>query len=809
MFKNYLTIALRNIIRQKGYSIINLVGLAIGMAATMLILLFVQFEMSYDKYHDQSDRIYRLSREWLNQDGETNLHLGHLAPPFAPLMENDFEGVIDEAVRVLSGGSPVLGVGGNNLVEDGFFFFDPNVFEIFSWKFVTGDPETALAEPNTVVLTQRAAQKYFGDIDPVGEQIVYKNFGMEVEMKVTGLIENIPPNSHFEFDVMGSMLTVEAIFGRDNMMQNFGSNNYSTYILFPDESSIEEFKNGLPGFIDKHLASSDPEAPKASTRNIINMMPVTDVHLRSNLDSEIGSNGDIEIIYIITIIALLILLIACINFMNLSTARSSKRAREVGMRKVMGAQKSLLVRQFLIESTLFSLISFIVALIMVYITLPYFAGFVDKPLNLNVFTNPMVILISLLIVIVVGILAGSYPSFYLSSFKPASILKGGHKSVGRKFNLRSALVIFQFCISAGLIIAIGVVQDQLDYVKSKDLGFNKENILVLPAPADLFPKFESVKTKLEAHPSINEVGLSSRVPSGRLLDSQGASAEVKGEMQQINFRIADVHIDFSYLPQLEVPLAAGRHFNPDIASDSTEAFIINESAVETIGWDSPEDAIDKSFNYGNRQGRIIGVVKDFHFESLHQPIAPIVFLITSNRFSSVLVKVKPGGVEDAEDFLREEWSFLRPDFPYSSYLLNENFDQQYAEEDRLSQVISSFGFLAIIIAALGLFGLASYVTEQRVKEIGIRKVMGASVPSILLLLTRGFTLLVLIGFLISIPIAWYFMDKWLSGFAYATSINIGSIILAGFITIFIAWVTVSFRTIRAAQNNPVNSLRYE
>lgn len=780
------------------------------MAATLLILLFVQYETSFDSYHEKSENIYRISRQWLDQEGNSTLHLGHVAPPFAPLIENDFEGVVEQAVRVLSGGSPLITTSEKNLVESGFYFADADVFKVFSWRFITGDPNTALSEPNSLVLTEEAASRYFGDKDPVGEQLVYNNFGLEQEMKVTAVIENIPSNSHFEFQVLGSMHTIENIFGLENLMRNWGSNNYSTYLLFPDKSSVAEFEAGLDEFIDDHLGNDDPEAPAASTRNKIHTLPLTDIHLKSDLDSEIGVNGNIDVIYIFTSIAVLILLIACINFMNLATARSSQRAREVGMRKVLGAQRGLLIRQFIAESMIFSLISFMFAVILIYLVLPIFSDFVDKPLSLDFVNNPGILIISLSIVLFVGFLAGSYPAFYLSKFKPVVILKGVNKTSRSGFNLRSLLVVFQFCISAGLIISVGIVNDQLEYVKSKDLGFNKDDVLVLPSSPDMYNKFESIKTKLENHPSIIQASLASRVPSGRLLDSQGATAEIDGEMQQINFRIADVHIGFSYLEQLEVPLAAGRYFNPQIASDSSEAFILNEAAIRTIGWSSPEEAIDKAFDYGSRQGgRIIGVVKDFHFESLHQSIAPIVFMVTSGRANNILVRVNAGEEEIAEQFLREEWSFLRPGFPYTSFRLNDNFDQQYDAEDRLGKLIMYFSGLAILIAALGLFGLASFITEQRVKEIGIRKVMGASVSSILILLTKGFTLLVLIGFLISIPVTWYFMNKWLEGFAYATTINPISIFIAGIVTIAIAWITVSFRTYKAAQSDPVKSLKYE
>jgi putative ABC transport system permease protein len=809
MLKNYITIALRNITRQKVYSFINVSGLAIGIAACILILLFVKDELSFDQYHEKSERIYRVSREWMNKDGETSLHLGHVAPPFGPLLENDFSGMIEYAVRFQSGYSPLVKANGKDIQEERFFFGDQNIFKVFSWKVLDGDPETALLEPNAVVLTKTTAEKYFGSENVVGKQITYNNFGLSIEMKVTGVMEDVPLNSHFKFDFLGSFKTIENVFGADNLARSWGSNNYATYLLLGEGTAPEQLTAEFPGFLNNHMGPLD-DGRNRSDVNRLHLWPLASIHLYSHLDSEVEPNGDIAYVYIYSIVALFILVIACINFMNLSTARSAKRAQEVGLRKVLGAVKGLLMRQFILESVIFSIISLLFAVLFVLMILPFFNDFVQKDLSLNVMENPFVALLLVGITLLVGLVAGSYPAFYLASFQPATILKGSHKASGKKISLRSVLVIFQFWISIVLIIGVGIVQDQLEYMRKKDLGFNSDNMLVLPPSNEIYNNFESVKQRLENNPAIEQVTISSRVPSGRLLDSQGGEAEINGEMVDINVRVADVHVDHEYLEQLEIPLAAGRYFDRSRASDSSLAFIINEATVRALGWDSSEEAIGKKFNYGSRQGgEIIGVVRDFHFESLHQPIVPIVFLVTQGRFSNVIVKVKKGMEQEALAFLQDQWQFLRPGFPFTSFYIEEQFSNQYGNEDRLHKIVKYFSGLAVLIAALGLFGLASYTAEQRIKEIGIRKVMGASVPQILILLTSSFTRLVLIAFILAIPLAWFGMDAWLSNFAFRGQLQVMSFAIGGVLALLIAWITVISQTLKAAMTNPVDSIRYE
>ena len=805
MFRNYFKIALRTMMKSKAYSLINVFGLAIGMAATILILLFVQDELSYDNYHVNKDRIYRVTRAWYNEDNEVNLHLGHVAPPFGPLLKSDYEGIIEESARVMNW-NPLVKGGDVVIEEDNLYFADPEIFNIMSWKGLEGDLNTALDQPTSIILTRSSAQRYFGDASPIGETMRVDN---QFDLKVTAVIEDVPNNSHFHPEFILPMVLVEQYYGgAENFMSAWGSNNFSTYLMLREGYPMQQLQDSLGNFLNRHLNTS-ASGRKPSEYNKLTLWPIQSIHLESHLDSELEANGDIAYVYLYTVIAIFILAIACINFINLATARSAKRAREVGMRKVMGADRGMVISQFIIESLVYAILAVILGLVLVQLILPWFNNFTQKSLALDFTQNQFLVVLVILITFITGFFAGSYPAFYLSAFEPVDTLKGEINAGGSGVSLRSVLVVIQFTISIVLLIGVGVVQDQLEFVKTKELGFNDHQVLVLPVSDDIITKYESVKSTLMQHEGINNVAFSSRIPSGRLLDSQSTTAEVDGEMKQINFRIADVHTDHDFLKALDIPVVAGRDFNSELASDSTEAFIVNEATVRVIGWQSNDQAIGKKFNYGARQGYIIGVVKDFHFESLHQEIAPIVFLVTNGRGGSLVLKIDEEKQAETMAFLQEQWSFLRPGFPFTYFFIDARFDEQYANEDRLGELVGYFSALAILIGMLGLFGLASYTTEQRFKEIGIRKVLGASAMEILFMLTRGFSKLVFIGYLLAIPIAYYLMTQWLETFAYHGVVSWMTIISAGIIAMVFAWLTVGFQTLKAARSNPIDSIQYE
>jgi len=801
MFKNYMKTAFRNIRRHKGYAFINIAGLAVGMACCILIMLFVFDELSYDKFHENHNRIYRVTRKWFNEDGVVNLHLGHVAPPVAPLLENDFP-EIENAVRILRQGRLLVGRDSEFFEEPRFFFAERDVFEVFSFSFAAGNPETALQEPFTIVISREMAAKYFGDENPVGKPLQIQVGPQKADMMVTGVMENIPHSSHFHADFFGSFKTFEAVVG-DEEMQRWASNNYATYLLMPENYDINRLESQLDPFIDRHMSEGMSEKTK------LELQRLTDIHLHSHLDSEIEANSDITYVYVFSVIAFFVLLIACVNFMNLATARSAGRAKEVGMRKVVGALRTQLIRQFLSESTLTAVVSFLLALGLVFMALPKFSQFIGKDLSFNLIENSQILLLLLLLAVIVGFLAGLYPAFFLSGFKPVSVLRDKIGSWKKGLSFRSVLVVFQFSISIILIICVSVVTRQLDYMRTRSLGFDEEQVVVLPSSESMLQNPDDFKNRLLQNPGILSVSAASRIPSGRLLDSSGARVLSGETSQPITFRIAMLMVDYDYIPTFKMEMAAGRNFSRQMGTDPEQAFILNETAARRIGWESPEQAIGKGFGYGRRKGQIIGVVRDFHFESLHQEISPLVLFLSESHLGQIAVRISPQNIPRTMGFLKKNWAEMRPNYPFSYYFVDENFDQLYRSEENLQKIFSYFTLLAVFIGCLGLFGLASYSAERRTKEIGIRKVLGASSSALAFLLSREFTKWVLLANVIAWPAAYWIMSRWLQNFAYRTGISIGIFFLAGIAALLIALLTVSYQAVKASLADPVKALKYE
>jgi putative ABC transport system permease protein len=804
MFKNYLKIALRNLLKYKGYSLINIFGLAVGMASCILILLYVHDELSYDQHHEKAEQIYRVTRQWFNSDGSPSLHLGHVAPPIGPLLKNDFPDILQMA-RLTDGNEPLLRYQDKVFQEERFYFADPNIFEIFTLPLVKGDPKNALADPNSVVLTPAMAQKYFGNDEPLGKVL---NFSNQVDLKVTGVMQETPAAAHVHFDFLGSMKLPEQIFG-EREFKNWGSNNYATYLLFPPNYPTATFTQAIPAFIGRH----HPDGEKAIPQTTLHLQRLTDIHLHSQLDSELEANGNIVYVYIFSAIAFFLLLIACINFMNLATARSANRAREVGLRKVVGAERQQLIKQFLGETIVLAFIALLLAVVCVELALPKFNAFAGKELALRS-QSALFIFGSLFgVALFVGVVAGSYPAFFLSHFQPVAVLKG-QKIGSTKSRFRSTLVVFQFAISIILIVGMGVVYNQLEYCRTKNLGLNKEQIVVLPVNSgdEIARRYPDMRNQLLQHPQIAGVAASKRVPSGRLLDSSGGRLIDGEKSTPLEFRIANVRVDHNFIPTYGMQMAAGRNFSVEFPTDSTQAFILNETAVKKIGWESAEAALDKPFEYGNRKGRIIGVVQDFNYESLHQPITPIVMLIAPQNFNSISVKIRadrPADVATTLDFLKQKWQAYRPNFPFQYSFIDERYERLYQSEHRLGQIFGTFSLLAVFIACLGLFGLASYTAEQRTKEIGIRKVLGASTPGIVNLLSKDFAKLVIVANLVAWPVAYFAMNKWLQDFAYRIHLSAWTFLGAGILALGVALLTISFQAVKSALANPVEALRYE
>ena len=813
MFRNYVKIAVRNAFRYKGYSLINIFGLATGICAFILILLYVQDELSYDQFHTNKERIYRVTRNWFNSDGTVSLHLARVAPPIGMLLKNDFPAGIEKMVRIRSDFNTLLKVGDRTFVEDHFRWAGEEFFDIFSFPLLRGDPAQVLREPNMVVLTRSTADKLFGSIDAaIGKVINYEN---SRDLLVTGVVEDVPENSHIKFDYLGSMRTLIDMWGTDFFATNWGRNNFGTYLLLSDNFPVERLRDQIPDFLDRHLTqlSMDNRGRMPETRpsltTMLHLQKLTDIHLHSHLNSEWEVNGDIKNIYLFTVIAFFILLIACINFMNLATARSARRAREIGMRKVLGAQRKQLILQFLGESLFISFIALISALILAEAVLPYFNQFVGKHLALDFLENSLLLPGLLIMLLVVGLLAGSYPALYLSRFRPLAVIKDQTSKGSSRSVFRTVLVVAQFAISIGLIICVGVVQSQVDFWLDKDLGYDREQIVILPSDRGIMERMESVKADLLGNTNIISVASSRLVPTNNLVNSWGGRRLDSGEPEQLQFRLAVHECDYDFIDTYGIKIIAGRNFSREYGTDDSAAFILNEAAIAKLGWGKPDQAVGKPLEYGGQTGHVIGVVENFNFESLRNEIVPIILLITHTANYRVSVRIRPEHVRETLQFLEAKWQQLRPDYPFEYHFLDDAYNNLYRAEIRLGEIFGVFSALAIFIACLGLLGLVAFIAEQKTKEIGIRKILGASVARIVLLLTGDFGRWILIANLIAWPVAWYGMNQWLQDFAYRIHIGLGIFAAAAVLALMIALITIAFQAVRAATANPVDALRYE
>jgi putative ABC transport system permease protein len=811
MFKNYIMIAIRNLRRQKGYSFINILGLAIGMACCLLILLYVQDEFGYDKFHEKSDRIYRLVMEGQVSATGRLLNSARSPSPWAPVLAADYPGVVNYVRFKTPLSRWLITYEDERIYEKGFYFADATVFDVFDFELVRGNPAEVLVAPNTVVISEETARKYFGNEDPVGKIITAD---LVYEFKITGVMKKVPRRSHMTFDFLASFATLTGpansegafIYGADlSNFQFFGLNpQVYTYLLLDDGFSAEDFELLLPQFIDKYLGEGirqfgiqlDPY-----------LQPLTAVHLHSNLDAEVAPNSDISYVYIFSAISLFILMIACINFMNLATARSANRALEVGLRKVVGSDRFQLVKQFLGESVFLAFLALLLAIVFVYLLLPPFNVLSGKEL-VFAFDNTWIFPALIGIVLFVGIVAGSYPAFFLSSFKPVSVLKGAVRAGAANMQLRRILVVGQFAISIIFIIGTGIVYSQLDFILNRRLGFNKEQVAVIPMvdPPARF-RYMSYKSELSQSPDILAVSASNSVPGG-LIDI--AILQPEGIPEGENVSMEQLMIEYDFIKTLGIELAQGRDFSLSFPTDTMEAFIINETAVRQLGWE--ESPLNKRMEMGNfKQGRVIGVVRDFHVKSLHQKIEPLVLHLapSPDPFLNLLVRIRPENIRGALGFMEEKWRQVYPTHPFEYSFLDEDFDSLYRSEQLRGKIFIAFSLLAIFTACLGLFGLASFTAEQRTKEIGIRRVLGASVTGIVGLLSKEFVKWVLLANVIAWPIAYFAMKQWLQNFAYQTNLNPGIFVSSGIIALIIALMTVSYQSIRAAVSQPVEALKYE
>ncbi|SDM41712.1 putative ABC transport system permease protein [Catalinimonas alkaloidigena] len=815
MLRNYLITSFRNLLRHKSYTLINALGLAVGLACCLLIGLFIQDELGYDRQHAKADRIYRVTRDFLSPDGTVSLHLGHVAPPFGPLLEEDFAGV-EHATRLLETSSlfsiPTQdGSAPRAFNEDDVFFAEENVFDVFTIPVVQGNPATALSEPATVMLSRSTAERYFGNADPIGQLLRADN---QFDVRVTGVFEDFPRQSHLHPNLLISFKTLESdeVYGREGLRTNWGNNSFATYLLFQEGYPAMSLEAELPAFLDKHMGqtTNDPNYRPPSTWTHLYLQPLRAIHLHSQLDSEIEANGNIRNVYGLGLIALFLLAIAVINFTNLSTARSATRSKEVGVRKVVGATREHLRGQFLTEAVLLAVVSAGLALVLATLALPWLEQFTDKTLALSPLTNPTIWLLLGGGTLLTGLAAGFYPALVLAAFQPIRALKGKiDQSATGSAPLRKVLVVTQFAISILLVICTGVVYQQIHYVRSQALGFSKDQIVLLPYHDELNDAYLSFRQEALRNAGVQHVGRSSRTPSGRLLDSQGSQVRQGDSLISTSTVIKNLRVDHDFIPTYQMELAAGRNFSREVGTDDSLAFILNESAIRMIGWNDPQQAIDQEFVYGGQAGKIIGVVKDFHFESLHEPIVPLVMHMSRNYYNALSVKLTGGDLEAGVAHLEQTWHQFLPERPFEYHFLDENFDNLYRTEQAQGQLFLLFAGIAIFIACLGLFGLTAFSTARRLKEIGVRKVLGASVPGLVQLLSREMVGLVLVANLLAWPAAWYLMQRWLDNFAYRIDVPLWLFAAAGVLALLIALLTVGWQATRAATVNPVQVLRNE
>ncbi|MET4081823.1 putative ABC transport system permease protein [Pedobacter sp. UYP30] len=808
MLKNYIKIAFRNLWKNKGYAAINIFGLAIGLATCLMITLFVLDELSYDKFNTKADRIYRINTD-IRLNGSEFKH--HVTPaPMANVLMNDYP-AIEKAVRIRGGGDMLVQKDNQTLVEHNAFFADLNIFSVFTLPMISGNPKTALNQPNTMVISESIAKKYFNSTDVVGKTLKVNN---TTPYLITGVIKNTPAQSHLHFNFIRSFVGDED--GRSDFWLN---NNYSTYVLVSSGTNQRTLDGYLKEVAKKY---AEPELQNTFHSNFNDLekkgdffkyssIPLARIHLHSTLTNEIEPSGSSQYVYIFVVIAIFILLIACVNFMNLSTARSAGRSKEVGIRKVLGSGRYSLVMQFLTESVLTSFIALIVSLLITELFLPYFNQLAGKEIVLGLFSKKFLLPSLLLITTVVGILAGLYPAFFLSSFEPIKVLKGKLSTGFKGSWLRNSLVVFQFTTAIILIVSTLVIYNQLNFIRNKNLGYNREQVLVLKNVYSMGNHAQTFKNEVLQIPGVIAGTRTNTLPTSAAVENSDAFSKDASMNASQTVTIAEWNVDADYISTLGMTMAQGRNFSTQLPTDSG-AILINEAAAKMLGFNHPL----KEKLYDSDQGKnikalpIIGVIKDFNAGSMQHKTAPIVFRLSKygDRFA---FRIKSNNISNVVSQIESKYHAveLMAGQPFIYSFMDEDFNHLYQSEQQTGKIFITFAFFAILIACLGLFGLITYAAEQRTKEIGIRKVLGATVTNVTALLSADFVKLVLLSIVIATPIAWFAMQKWLQGFAYRTNLSWWIFALAGIIALLIALATVSFQAIKAALANPVESLRSE
>ena len=787
MFKSQIAITLRHMARQKGYTAINILGLAVGMVCAMLIFLYVDFELSYDRYHENAGRIYRVA---VNNDARTS-------PALAPALQEDFA-EITRFVRLLpTTGTWIMKHEENIYYENRVYWADNALFDILDFPLIQGDARTALVAPLTVVISKDTARKYFGETDPMGKTIIADN-GFLV-LTVTGVMENTPANTHLQADFI---ISLPSAYQED--LKYWSWINFYSYILLSEGHSHAEIEEKLPDFVDRHIGEREG-------RFELLLQPVTDIHLHSNLEHEPGANSDITYVYILSAIALFILVVACINFINLSTARFATRAREVGLRKVLGAYRSQLIRQFLGESVLVTATALMIALVVLLLISPYIDSFAEKPVT-AAFTGHLLWLLTLPVVaLIIGLLSGSYPAFLLSAMQPIQGVKGGRRLDTAGAMSRKILVVIQFSISIALIISTGILFNQMEYLRNKRLGFDKNQVIVIPTFSEVVDNFQPWKEALLQHTGVIGVTQSRSLPglAGNIGQVETVTIHRVDDPGNTRHDVQGLNVGLDFVETLGMELLAGRSHSGAFAREAERLnIVINETALRALGWETPEAAIDQQIRFGNDATRtVIGVIRDFHFRSLHLKIEPLVLFLGGGPHLSV--RLQPGDMGGTLDMFESQWLRSFPGFPFAYTFLDENIDRLYRSEVAISYVIGVFAMVAVFLACLGLFALVSFTVELRTREIGIRKSLGASVQRMLALLSGEFIGLVLLANVFAWPAAWLFMQRWLASFAYRTEVGLGVFFIAGGLALLITLITIAYQVTRTALTNPAEVLRNE
>jgi putative ABC transport system permease protein len=810
MIKNNMIVAFRNLWKSKGFTAINIIGLAVGLATCLMILLFVMDELGYDRYNSKADRTYRVDGDI--QFGGNRMILAVTPDPMGPVMKKEYPEV-EQYVRFRSfNGRFLVKKGYQNFQENRVQFADSSLFDVFTLPLIEGSPATALVEPNSIVMSESMARKYFNTTDVLGKTLVINDSN---NYKITGVMKDMPAQSQFIEDFFVSMSS-----NTESRAGMWVMNNFNTYVVLKQGSDPKQFGARFDDMMDRYLfpqvlqmlGSSKAGFTKSGNFANYALTPLRDIHLHSNKIGEMGTNSDIEYIYIFSGVAILILLIACVNFMNLSTARSSNRAKEVGVRKVLGSRKGNLIAQFLTESVLVSVISMIVAIAIVTICLPYFNNLSGKTISLHFFARPGLQISLIGLALFVGVLAGAYPAFYLSSFAPIKVLKGILSTGFKTGRLRSTLVVFQFSISIFLIISTVVIYNQLRFIRHKDLGFNRQQVLILQNTAVLGSQAKSFRAELMGIRGVENVTMTTFLPTnGGRNEAPMFLDPTLDQKRAVSLQIWNV--DEHYVPTLGMSILKGRNFSEQFLTDST-AIIVNESAAKLMGYKDPLNKflyIPKDFSKPHSSDNtmsfhVVGVVKDFNFNSLRQQVTPLVFTLGPNPDNTV-IRIQTSDISGLIAQVNKMWNRMAPAQPFASSFMDDDFNHIYDAEQRMGNIFINFAVLAILIACLGLFGLVTYAAEQRSREIGIRKVLGASVNNIVGLLSRDFLSLVVISALIAFPVAGWAMHRWLQDFVYRVGISWWVFIAAGVIAIIIALGTVGVQAVKAALANPVNSLR--